>query len=74
MRDDDAMHRALACIAPAQRAKAAAARLRHERRQLRLQRQADERERRRQALLHDPVARALAKANAAVSRNIDDGE
>lgn len=74
MRDDDALRLAMACIAPAQQSKAAAARLRHERRQARLQRLAAERERQRQALLHDPVARALAKANAAAARNADDGE
>ena len=74
MRDDDAMRRAMACIAPAQLAKSAAARLRHERRQLRLQRLAAERERQRQALLQDPVAKALAKANAAATRNADDDE
>lgn len=74
MRDDDDMNRALACIAPDRLAKAAAARLRHERRQARLQRLAAERERQRQALLQDPVTRALAKANAAATRSGDDGE
>ena len=72
MRVDDDMSRALACIAPERLAKAAAARLRHERRQARLQRLAAERERQRQVLLQDPVAKALAKAMA--TRSGDAGE
>jgi hypothetical protein len=74
MRVDDDMKRALACIAPDRLAKASAARLRHERRQARLQRLAAERERQRQALLQDPVTRALAKANATAARSGDDSE
>lgn len=67
MPDDDVLTRALACIPPVRLAKAAAARLRFERRQERLQRLSAERERHRHALLDDPVARALAKAHAAAS-------
>ena len=74
MRVDDDMSRALACIAPERLAKAAAALLRHERRQARLQRLATERERQRRVLLQDPVTRALAKANATAARSGDDGE
>lgn len=72
MTDDDVLSRALACIPPERLAKAAAARLRYERRQERLRRMASERKQQRHALLHDPIAQALAKANAVASRAYDE--
>lgn len=74
MPDSDALIRAMACLPPARLAKAHAARLRYERRQRRLQRLAAEREQRRDALLRDPIARALAKAHASAERNDDTGD
>lgn len=64
MAGDDALTRALACLAPARLAKAAAARQRYQRRQARLARQAAEQARQRQTLLQDVLARARVKADA----------
>jgi hypothetical protein len=55
---------ALAQISPAKRAKADAARLRHERRQARIARRQGELAAARAKPDNDPVARALAKAQA----------
>jgi hypothetical protein len=60
----DAFTLALAEISPAKRAKADAARLRHERRQARLARRQKELADARGQAAIDPVARALAKAQA----------
>ncbi len=60
---------ALACLAPERLAKANEARLRYQRRQIRLDRLAKEREQQRRLLLTDPIARALAKANAYATDN-----
>lgn len=59
----------LACLAPERLAKANEARLRYQRRQIRLDRLAKEREQQRRLLLTDPIARALAKANAYAADN-----
>jgi hypothetical protein len=53
-------------------AKATDARLRYQRRQIRLARLANEREQHRRQMLDDPIARALAKAQA--SANAIDGD
>ena len=62
--EPDAFAQALAEISPAKRAKADAARLRHERRQARLARRRMELADARGQAAIDPVARALAKAQA----------
>lgn len=70
MPEDDALLRALDCLPPERLAKATEARLRYQRRQIRLDRLAKEREQHRRLMLNDPIARALAKAQAA-SKDID---
>lgn len=62
--DPDILALALAEISPAKRAKADAARLRHERRQARIARRQRELASVREQTAVDPVARALAKAQA----------
>jgi len=62
MTDDNALSRAIACIPAWRLAKANEARLRYQRRQIRLARLAEEREKQRGQMLNDPIARALAKA------------
>lgn len=69
MSDDNALLHAMACIPAWRLAKATEARLRYQRRQIRLDRLAKEREQQRRQLLDDPVARALAKAKMSADIN-----
>jgi hypothetical protein len=69
MSDDTPLLRAMACIPAWRLAKADAARLRYQRRQIRLVRLAEEREKQRGQMLNDPIARALAKAKMSAEIN-----
>ena len=67
--NEDALARAKALLPPERLAKADVLRLRHRRRQERLNRLAAESAAKRAAALADPVARALAKAKALAAGN-----